>query len=419
MQKIVKSNSNSPAKLNPPNSNSNSKNINEKPNRIFVGGIPFNISETELGSYFSKFGKVTEVKLERHKKTAKLKGFAFVTFKTQTGVQKACETKNHFYKGRKMGVRAAKQSGEATQLTKKLQELKIFASGFPLDTQEREIYHLFGSFGEVDRVMMQNHSKTREFRGFAYIVMKNKIEMSQILNLKILRFRRGKYEIEVRSAKSKGQIYKDRISDGSQNSKNSGRKLMDQLESPLLPQTPRRDPIANEIVPVQIQPFRAGPTPNFGASVQRRNHTPRINVAVDDGTGVSSQSLAEMRIGDHNLLWRPRRRLSNPFQRSRDQPRPDHGFTQYQLPGSNPFTLTRTYEIEKEEELTYFGRVQVEERRQQGFQPNLVVSQKIVTEFRYKGQKQDYKSLIEERVHIGNTGEAYREPRTGPWNWEA
>lgn len=45
---------------------------------IYVGNLPYNISEDELKNMFSEFGHVTAVKIIQDKHTGKSKGFGFV-----------------------------------------------------------------------------------------------------------------------------------------------------------------------------------------------------------------------------------------------------------------------------------------------------------------------------------------------------
>lgn len=56
------------------------------PNRIFVGGIASNTTETELTQLFSKYGNVTETKIIVDRGGVS-KGYGFVTFDTEEEVK--------------------------------------------------------------------------------------------------------------------------------------------------------------------------------------------------------------------------------------------------------------------------------------------------------------------------------------------
>jgi len=72
-----------------------SKNLPPSP-KLFVGGIPAITREEEISEYFTQFGKVSSVKIQKDKKSGnhlhnvgKSRGFAFVTFEELTSFQKA------------------------------------------------------------------------------------------------------------------------------------------------------------------------------------------------------------------------------------------------------------------------------------------------------------------------------------------
>jgi RNA recognition motif-containing protein len=48
--------------------------------KLFVGGIPVNISDDEFKIHFDKFGPVTEIQIVKDRNTGKSRGFGFVTF---------------------------------------------------------------------------------------------------------------------------------------------------------------------------------------------------------------------------------------------------------------------------------------------------------------------------------------------------
>lgn len=54
-----------------------------KTKKIFVGGIPSSVSEDELKSFFSKYGKVVEHQIIRDHETNRSRGFGFVIFDSE------------------------------------------------------------------------------------------------------------------------------------------------------------------------------------------------------------------------------------------------------------------------------------------------------------------------------------------------
>jgi len=75
--------------------------------KVFVGGLPPDISIPELKQYFEVFGKVTEVLLMHDKNTKRLRGFGFVTFESDAAGKHVCETGFHKLKGKNVECKKA------------------------------------------------------------------------------------------------------------------------------------------------------------------------------------------------------------------------------------------------------------------------------------------------------------------------
>src|SRR5471030_97575 len=58
-------------------------------NKLYVGNLSFNTTETDLQDYFAQAGPVTEVLLVQDKFTGKSRGFAFVTMASDGDAQNA------------------------------------------------------------------------------------------------------------------------------------------------------------------------------------------------------------------------------------------------------------------------------------------------------------------------------------------
>ena len=76
---------------------------------IFVGGIPFAMSEAELGELFGKHGKVVSAKIILDRATGKSKGFGFVEMADEASAKSAQVKLNGSYIGtRKLFVNLAR-----------------------------------------------------------------------------------------------------------------------------------------------------------------------------------------------------------------------------------------------------------------------------------------------------------------------
>ena len=63
---------------------------------VYLGHLPHGFYESELRSFFSQFGNVTNVKVSRSKKTARSKGYAFIEFESEAVAEIVCRTINGY-----------------------------------------------------------------------------------------------------------------------------------------------------------------------------------------------------------------------------------------------------------------------------------------------------------------------------------
>jgi RNA recognition motif-containing protein len=80
---------------------------------IYVGNLPYNISEDELKNAFAKFGSVTSVKIIIDKATGRSKGFAFVEMSNSSEGNQAIKSLNETdLNGRNIKVNEARPREE-------------------------------------------------------------------------------------------------------------------------------------------------------------------------------------------------------------------------------------------------------------------------------------------------------------------
>ncbi|XP_058391092.1 RNA-binding motif protein, X-linked 2 [Diceros bicornis minor] len=96
---------------------------------IFLGGLPYELTEGDIICVFSQYGEIVNINLVRDKKTGKSKGFCFLCYEDQRSTILAVDNFNGIkIKGRTIRVdhvsnyRAPKDSEEMDDVTKGLQE---------------------------------------------------------------------------------------------------------------------------------------------------------------------------------------------------------------------------------------------------------------------------------------------------------
>ena len=82
-------------------------------NKLFVGNLPFDITENDLQDAFAAHGTVTEANLMMDRTTNRPRGFGFVTMSTAEEAQKAIAALNGTeLKGRALTVNVARPREE-------------------------------------------------------------------------------------------------------------------------------------------------------------------------------------------------------------------------------------------------------------------------------------------------------------------
>jgi RNA recognition motif-containing protein len=77
--------------------------------KLFIGNLPYDISEPELLALFKEFGEIVEANLVKDRYTGRSRGFAFVEMDSRSSGQQAMESLNKkVYKSRALVCNEAK-----------------------------------------------------------------------------------------------------------------------------------------------------------------------------------------------------------------------------------------------------------------------------------------------------------------------
>lgn len=81
-------------------------------NKLFVGSLPWSITNETLKDLFAPYGEVTEAIVINDRETGRSKGFGFVTFAKEEDAQKALEMHGKEIEGRTIAVNVARPREE-------------------------------------------------------------------------------------------------------------------------------------------------------------------------------------------------------------------------------------------------------------------------------------------------------------------
>ena len=78
--------------------------------KLYIGNLPFNVTESELQDLFKEFGEVVDASLVMDRYSGKSRGFAFVEMDSRSSGQQAMESLNKtIYKSRPLVCNEAKK----------------------------------------------------------------------------------------------------------------------------------------------------------------------------------------------------------------------------------------------------------------------------------------------------------------------
>jgi len=146
----------------------------EGSHKLFVGGLPEDISEDELRTVFNTYGEVVHVHIMKANSMTGLRG-AFVFYDRKESAEDAIKVLNDVYKIRVDAAAPIQVRWGNTDNNQRYQQQqpysagpsnsqeanKLFAGSLPPDITEEELKTVFGTYGEVTNVhLMAPHNKT-------------------------------------------------------------------------------------------------------------------------------------------------------------------------------------------------------------------------------------------------------------------
>ncbi|KAK6951265.1 hypothetical protein Daesc_007796 [Daldinia eschscholtzii] len=146
----------------------------EKTSKIFVGGVSQETTEPEFKDYFAQFGRVVDATLMMDKDTGRPRGFGFVTFESEAGVE-ACLSTHLEIHGKPIEVKKAQPRGNMREEEEATRRNKFRKGG--MDDQgspQAQMATQMGQGGMTPQVMAQYMQRMQQ-----YILMQQQMVMNR------------------------------------------------------------------------------------------------------------------------------------------------------------------------------------------------------------------------------------------------
>ncbi|RCI08210.1 hypothetical protein L249_6361 [Ophiocordyceps polyrhachis-furcata BCC 54312] len=145
----------------------------EKTSKIFVGGVSQETTDQEFRDYFAQFGRVVDATLMMDKDTGRPRGFGFVTFESEAGVE-ACINVPLEIHGKPVEVKKAQPRGNLREDDESSKRHK-FRKGDDQSGQGQQM----GNNGMTPQVMAQYFQRMQQY----FAMMQSQMAMNRGMHM--------------------------------------------------------------------------------------------------------------------------------------------------------------------------------------------------------------------------------------------
>ena len=146
----------------------------ESPN-IFVGGIPSELSPSDVLDYLAQFGRIETIEMPRDPVTKQWKGYAKARIQSEDGYLNLLSQENHWIKGFNLGVKPWVEKRDYLARKDELNKRKLFVKFMPV-MSEQKLYNYFSQFGPLESVECKHDPETKKPRNFGFVVFKQEAD---------------------------------------------------------------------------------------------------------------------------------------------------------------------------------------------------------------------------------------------------
>ncbi|AQZ11417.1 HRP1 (YOL123W) [Zygosaccharomyces parabailii] len=193
--------------------------------KMFIGGLNWETTEDTLRDYFSKYGRVIDLKIMKDTNTGRSRGFGFLTFDSSSSVDEVVKTQ-HILDGKVIDPKRAIPREEQDKTG------KIFVGGIGADVRPKEFEEFFAQWGTIIDAQLMLDKDTGRSRGFGFVTYDSPDAVDRVCQNKFIDFK-GK-KIEIKRAEPRHMQKQQQMHDGMANPAAMGNPMAQMYQNPMM-----------------------------------------------------------------------------------------------------------------------------------------------------------------------------------------
>lgn len=148
----------------------------------FIGGLPSHVDEDFIKTDFAECGRITKIVLSRWPEDGTSKGLAFVTFATESALNRCLEWNGEYYFNKVLRVerKEGKDNAQRRDMGKGGQRghkplgcMAVAVLDMTTEVTEDDLWSYFEPCGTISAVKILKHRETYESRGIAFVTFED------------------------------------------------------------------------------------------------------------------------------------------------------------------------------------------------------------------------------------------------------
>ena len=150
----------------------------DKPNRIFVGGIPVRADKKQIIDFFSQYGKILHCKIKKNSKTGRSLGYAYLTYEDPKAIASLTNKQIEFC-GRICECKQVLKKEVLEQELAKEKKKKLLVYKLDPNTTNQELKALFDSLTSISHAYVVKDTNNDLNLGYGYVVFHREEDLEE------------------------------------------------------------------------------------------------------------------------------------------------------------------------------------------------------------------------------------------------